>query len=165
MKISVKTQENCIIYGLIIAIIIALLICHCCDKFKVGENMHLFIMSTYIILLILFYKVFLQTFEIIEKKDLLLLNVHEYIPVDRWIFSHFMAFMIAAAMYPKYGLKLFVIGIIWEIIEVILGYIYNNNSEFTWWYGSYKDPIANGLGILIGIYVLRPIYEKITKHY
>ena len=58
MKISVKTQDNAIIYGLIISIIIAFLICHCCDKYKVGENMHLCIMSTYIILLILFYKVF-----------------------------------------------------------------------------------------------------------
>ena len=118
MKISVKTQEICIIYGLIISIIIALLICHFCDKFKVGENMHLFIMSTYIILLILVYRVFLYIFKIIENRDPLLLNVHEYIPVDRWIFSHFMVYMIAAAMYPKYGLKLFVIGIIWEIIII-----------------------------------------------
>ena len=74
-----------------------------------------------------------------------------------------MVFMLGGAVYPKQGLKLFGIGVIWEIIEVILGYIYNKKSDFTWWYGSYKDPIANGLGILVGIYVLRPIYEKLPN--
>ena len=162
MKISKSNEDNMLILGVIALIITTVYIVKSCKHYKINEDIQLCGLALLMILWILFYKLCLYIFEVIEKRDPLLRNVHEYIPVDRWIFSHFMVFMIAGAVYPKQGLKLFGIGVIWEIIEVILGYIYNNKSDFTWWYGSYKDPIANGLGILVGIYVLRPIYDKMV---
>ena len=66
--------------------------------------------------------------------------------------------MIAASLYPHYKYTFFVLCVIWEIIEVILGHIYAD-SNTVWWYGDPKDIIANGLGALVGVYLLNPIYK------
>ena len=116
------------------------------------------IVSISLILLIFIYRLCLQWFDVELYNDPLIVKLHPYLPFNKWQLYHFIVFMIAASLYPHYKYTLFVFGIIWEIIEVLLGHIYAN-SNGVWWYGTYKDIIANGLGILVGVYLLNPIYK------
>ena len=51
------------------------------------------------------------------------------------------------------------IGILWELTEVLLGYItkQNKTDDYVWWYGSYEDIIVNFIGLMTGKYLMRKI--------
>tara|TARA_B100000902_G_scaffold364530_1_gene384559 strand:+ start:1004 stop:1390 length:387 start_codon:yes stop_codon:yes gene_type:complete len=125
---------------------------------KFLEITEICIISISAILLILIYRMCLQWFDIELYNDPLIVKLHPDLPFDKWQLSHFVAFMIAASVYPHYKYTLFFVGIIWEIIEVILGHIYAGSNS-VWWYGTPYDLIVNGLGILVGVYLLNPIYK------
>ena len=125
---------------------------------KFLEITEICIASISLILLILIYKACLNFFEIEDTKYPLLSKLFISSYFDQWQLSHFIVYMIAASLYPHYKYTLLILGIIWEIIEVLLGHIYPD-SNGVWWYGTYKDIIANGLGILVGVYLLNPIYK------
>tara|TARA_E500000331_G_scaffold125059_1_gene122736 strand:- start:4678 stop:5091 length:414 start_codon:yes stop_codon:yes gene_type:complete len=134
---------------------------------KFLETTEICIISIYLILLILIYRMCLQWFDIELYNDPLIVKLHPDLPFDKWQLSHFVAYMIAASFYPHYKYFLFFVGIIWEIIEIILGKIFITDIDTInkidkinqWWYGSPYDIIANGLGILVGVYLLNPIYK------
>lgn len=122
---------------------------------KFCETTEICIVSLYIISLILIYRGCLYWFDIELYNDPLIVKLQPELPFDKWQLSHFVAYMVAASLYPHYKYILFGLGIIWEIIEVILGQLSNS----IWWYGTHLDLIANGLGILVGVYLLNPIYK------
>ena len=82
-----------------------------------------------------------------------------------WPLSHLLSFALWGFLWPRHGWKLFVIGILWEIVEFIGGYFQkktakhhttnvNGKLEYeNWWSASNKDIVFNGAGILIGIYL------------
>jgi hypothetical protein len=82
-----------------------------------------------------------------------------------WPILHLISFFILGFLFPECWLMLFIAGILWEIVEVIVNRIIkgtmkkqpmklaNNNIQYSdiWWAGSFKDIFFNGLGLLIGI--------------
>jgi len=68
-------------------------------------------------------------------------------------------------MFPQYSIVLFIYGVLWEIIEIIINILETkkgdiikhqqtrsgNNIEYvTWWAGSSKDILFNLCGIIFG---------------
>lgn len=158
MKISRDTQHKYIYTVSILLILLFPFMFRCLKSMKFCETTEICIVSLYIISLILIYKACLNFFKIEETKDPLLSKLFISSYFDQWQLSHFIVYMIAASLYPHYKYTLLILGIIWEIIEVSLGHIYAD-SNGVWWYGTPKDIIANGLGILVGVYLLNPIYK------
>lgn len=159
MKISRNTLHKYLYTASILLLLLFPFMFRCLKSMKFLEITEIFIVSIYIILLILIYKTFLNFFGIEETKDPLLSKLFINSHFDQWQLSHFIVYMIAASLYPHYKYTLFVFGIIWEIIEIILGQFFARSKDNQWWYGSHYDIIANGLGILVGVYLLNPIYK------
>jgi len=155
MKISRDTQHKYIYTVSIILILSFPFMFMCLKNMKFCETTEICIVFLYIISLILIYRRCLHWFDIDLYNDPLIIPLHTELPFDKWQLSHFFVYMIVASLYPHYKYTLFGVGIIWETIEVILGQLSNN----IWWYGTPKDIIANGLGILVGLYLLHPIYK------
>ena len=167
MKISKDTQHKYIYTVSILLILLSPFMFRCLKSMKFLETTEICIVSIYLILLILIYRMCLQWFDIELYNDPLIVKLHPDLPFDKWQLSHFVAYMIAASFYPHYKYFLFFVGIIWEIIEIILGKIFITDIDTInkidkinqWWYGSPYDIIANGFGILVGVYLLNPIYK------
>ena len=87
-----------------------------------------------------------------------------------WPISHFIAFALFGYIWPQYVWTLFILGIFWEIIEVIMNYLETEKwmrgslgrahgrmrtggkvEYSTWWEASEKDILFNGVGILCGM--------------
>lgn len=104
--------------------------------------------------------------------------------VDWWSVSHFLFFGTLAFLYPSHVCELFIISIIWEIIEDSLAppqskqlidcsKKYNNfwtesfqglwcehlAREKDYWYGKWDDVFFNSMGIILG-YGLRKMVSK-----
>jgi len=157
MKISRDTQHKYIYTVSILLILLFPFMFRCLKSMKYLEITEICIVSISLILLIIIYRICLQWFGVELYNDPLTIPLHTELPFDKWQLSHFFVYMIAASLYPHYKYTLFGVGIIWETIEVILGQLSNN----IWWYGTPKDIIANGLGILVGVYLLHPIYKYV----
>tara|TARA_B100001094_G_C18192832_1_gene808465 strand:+ start:681 stop:1106 length:426 start_codon:yes stop_codon:yes gene_type:complete len=103
-----------------------------------------------------------------EKKDIL---EKEYIlNLDGWSLTHLIFFSIVAYNFPtkKYLIASFILGIIWELGELILSWVTINNrlgswslfdckklntdknDEGVWWYAKESDIFMNLLGLIIG---------------
>ena len=167
MKISKDAQNRIIATVTIILILSFPFMFRCLKNMKFCETTEICIVSLYIISLILIYRGCLHWFDIDLYNDPLTIKLHTDLPFDKWQLSHFVVYMIAASLYPHYKYTLFGLGIIWETIEVILGKIFITNMDTInkiskinqWWYASPYDLIANGLGILVGVYLLHPMYK------
>lgn len=86
--------------------------------------------------------------------------LNEY--VDGWGLSHLLLYGIMTFIYPNQWHFIFLIGVVWEIIEIILSYIpifkcyllnYGRGQVTEWWYARFEDIIMNWLGIIIGYYL------------
>jgi hypothetical protein len=167
MKISRDTQHKYIYTVSILLILLFPFMFRCLKSMKFLEITEICIVSISLILLIIIYRICLQWFGVELYNDPLIVKLHPDLPFDKWQLSHFIVYMIAASLYPHYKYTLFVFGVIWEIVEVILGKIFITDIDTIskidkinqWWYGSPYDIIANGLGILVGVYLLNPIYK------
>lgn len=105
--------------------------------------------------------------------------------VDWWSMSHFLFFGLLAFMYPSLICELFVISIIWEVIEDALAppnskqlidctKKYENPWQETfktvwcqhiarekdYWYGKWDDVFFNSMGILVGYGLRKMISSK-----
>lgn len=158
MKISRDTQHKYIYTVSIFLILLFPFMFRCLKSMKFCETTEICIVSISLILLIIIYRICLQWFGVELYNDPLIVKLHPDLPFDKWQLSHFIVYMIAASLYPHYKYTLFGLGIIWEIVEVLLGHIYASSNS-VWWYGTPNDIIANGLGILVGVYLLNPIYK------
>lgn len=85
-----------------------------------------------------------------------------------WPVTHFVLFFIIGWFYPDCGVVAMTGGILWELVEAILGSLTppdkvngsTNNFEYTKWWGmSFKDIIANALGFY-SAKLLRMVYEN-----
>jgi hypothetical protein len=86
--------------------------------------------------------------------------LNEY--VDGWGLSHLLLYGIMTFIYPNQWHFIFLIGVVWEIIEIILSYIpifkcyllnYGRGQVTEWWYARFEDIFMNWLGIIIGYYL------------
>lgn len=79
--------------------------------------------------------------------------------INGWSITHFIVFTLAGYYGHKHIFLLMLIGILWELTEVLLGYItkQNKTDDSVWWYGSYEDIIVNFIGLMTGKYLLRKI--------
>ena len=109
-----------------------------------------------------------------KYKDIL---VPQYIKgIDGWSLTHFCTFSVLGTLYPDTFLLSFILGISWEMFEILLGIIkpnflkgitdchreYSGNSYLSndqkngyWWYGKWQDIIFNTIGFLFGKYIIR----------
>ena len=84
-----------------------------------------------------------------------------------WPISHFVLFTICAYIWPHKWKDMFVLGVLWEFVEGIIGYLYTPRNEVVrfkntrssdgsleyeqWWSSSYKDVYFNSAGIILGL--------------
>jgi len=77
-----------------------------------------------------------------------------------WPLSHFILYVIWGFLAPECWLFFSIVGVIWEMVESIIGTNskknddigVNKNVQYTnWWSGSITDLIFNSLGLLVGI--------------
>lgn len=78
-----------------------------------------------------------------------------------WQLSHFIVYFILGFFFPFCDLPVILIGIIWELIEHIFGFLLppikvisknGNISNVQWWHGSVYDIFVNILGFYLGKY-------------
>ena len=94
-----------------------------------------------------------------------------------WPISHLVLYTILAFIFPDCLLFLFLLGVLWEGIEMTGGVVlsefglneqkkkeYSNKIEYSgkWVHGSFKDIVFNSVGIALG-FSLRKAYDKIKK--
>ena len=80
-----------------------------------------------------------------------------------WPLSHFILFMVLAFKFPQHAKFLFVTGVMWEVVESLIGYITKDrtvkmDTEMTktmyksqWWTGNFNDILFNTAGIIAGL--------------
>lgn len=83
-----------------------------------------------------------------------------------WPLSHVVLYFIVGFLAPDCWKLTFILGIFWEILEIIMGKIIigkggyqgrrkNKHSEVeysdSWWAGSWKDIVMNFIGLAIGV--------------
>jgi hypothetical protein len=79
-----------------------------------------------------------------------------------WPLLHLFWFTVFSFIFPNCSALLFTGGVVWELIEVLLGILYVNNKKENldtkksklqyniWWSGSVKDILFNTIGIILG---------------
>jgi hypothetical protein len=84
--------------------------------------------------------------------------------LDGWGIAHYLFFLVLAYAYPAYWPFIWVMGVLWEIIEYSVKdrpfYLsrctYNiDTDQGGWWYGRWQDIVMNSLGILTGLGLAR----------
>ena len=176
-------------YYLPIIIIVYILLLSLCPllftylrSMRFSEIAEMACIGLFSIFLIFFYVAVLTIFKVNLKDEPFLTKISNHSSFNLWQLSHFILYAILASIYPNHVYLIFGLGIVWELIEILLGYftgtaklynILNNilfkneNNKLTYdlsdnhfWYASHYDIIANGAGILFGLYLIRPIYKK-----
>lgn len=80
--------------------------------------------------------------------------------ISGWGISHFIMYFIIGYLYPNCWIEATILGIIWELVECVLGKIFVNNDnkpddstrKYTlWWSGTFEDIILNSAGLICGI--------------
>ena len=89
-----------------------------------------------------------------------------------WPISHFILYLILGFLFPDYQLEFILIGIVWELLECLMGFICRdfssvkkgddaNGVEYVYWMsGSFKDIIFNIIGLYTGVLLNRIINKK-----
>ena len=86
-----------------------------------------------------------------------------------WPISHFILYMILAFLFPNCITILFLIGVMWEFIEMTGDNVisrfntakHSGNTQYSsnWVEGNFKDVVFNSAGLAVG-YALRKLYDK-----
>lgn len=95
-----------------------------------------------------------------------------------WPISHFISFSIFGYIWPQYWHHLFILGVVWELIEWLFNYLSTPKGEELkfkntrmsdgsveyeqWWSSSSKDILFNSAGILLGV-IVNIIVKKYIK--
>ena len=92
---------------------------------------------------------------------------------DLWSLSHLIFYFILVYIYPEEWFFIFILGVIWELIEYWMGGFNPKNisnllggckldtSDKTWWYGKISDIVANSIGIILALIIKGKIKLKI----
>lgn len=73
-----------------------------------------------------------------------------------WEISHLLLYIVLGYLIPDWFIQLTLVGIGWEIVEVLLGKLSTptknkiTGKTTNWWTGSFRDIIFNTLGFAIG---------------
>ena len=82
---------------------------------------------------------------------------------DLWSLSHIILYFFLVYLYPEEWSFIFILGVIWELIEYWMGGFNPKNisnffggcnldaSDKTWWYGKISDIVANSIGIILAL--------------
>lgn len=81
--------------------------------------------------------------------------------LDGWSLTHLALFTYVGYTYPgaKIGIIAFVCGVVWELIEHVLGKSQPSwmkswgDCDANWWFGRFSDIAMNGSGLLLGNYI------------
>ena len=86
-------------------------------------------------------------------------KTHEIRVTQEIFLAHLLLHMILGIIYPAKLLLFFTLGVIWEVIEYLIGAFSSDN----WWGGSVwahtQDIIANTLGFLLGILISKMLCD------
>lgn len=70
-----------------------------------------------------------------------------------WRISHFFLHLVLGALFPTKFVLFFCLGIVWEIIEYVIGIL----TDSSWWgeslWAHCQDVIANSVGFLVGMLI------------
>ena len=83
-----------------------------------------------------------------------------------WKILHFLLFMIVGFLYPQHWKLITILGILWEIYEMLMSKIMhrpyqiardkNGDIEYSgWWSGSFSDILFNSAGLALGVLASR----------
>ena len=78
--------------------------------------------------------------------------------INGWNLSHIALYFILGVLSPSNIYLWFTLGIIWEIIESILGKMYGTE----YWHGNFEDLLYNAIGLLAGIGARTVYFGKIN---
>lgn len=103
-------------------------------------------------------------FSNIAKLDILNTVVYNNngIRLSGWGISHFVMYLLIGLICPHCWKEATVLGIIWEVVESILGNIFVNDTSDTtdsnikyklWWDGDPQDIVINSIGLICGILI------------
>jgi len=90
--------------------------------------------------------------------------------VDGWGILHFFYFVLLGYVFPHNLTTIFVMGVLWEIIESYSAdhpfylskckYTITTDDEKGWWYGRWQDIVMNTLGMFCGYYLAHAYSNK-----
>lgn len=178
-KVHEKFRKKDILKLFITFPIITILLPYLFTKIRKSQRINLILNMTLTATIILFYfKIFLKKFKecavFEDPLNFKLLNFPYFnFAVSSWPISHYIYFFTLSYFYPSERKLIFILGIIWEIIESILKIltskksknkviskskrtrILNENGKIsieytTYWDSSFKDIFFNSFGILCG---------------
>jgi len=132
------------------------------------------LLSLIIISLVFFYQAIMVYLEIPLSDDPLQFNLfnNDY-NITGWYATHFIVFTIAGYYGHKHIFFLMLVGILWELIEWLIGFVTTipftdtnikkivinnrkmNGDNYRWWFGNYRDIIVNFIGLMTGKYLIR----------
>lgn len=81
---------------------------------------------------------------------------------DGWAISHILLYAVLAYLFPSRLFVLFLIGVVWELLEEAYGWMIRNtgykpaacqnvsDKMTTWWYGRWHDLVSNTIGLFAG---------------
>tara|TARA_B100000035_G_scaffold297511_1_gene290347 strand:+ start:126 stop:566 length:441 start_codon:yes stop_codon:yes gene_type:complete len=139
------------------------------------KNLQLIAAGLFVVLLIIIYGQFRCAFPKFNDP----LSIHGMIYVDGWLLSHFIVFTLAGYFYSNKFYLAVILGILWEIVEYLLGvntprflkcknqdkskpkfqYLHKNKDKTlaekndAWWYGRYEDIVVDTLGFITGYFI------------
>jgi hypothetical protein len=83
--------------------------------------------------------------------------------LDGWGILHFFYFMVLGYFFPQNLTTIFVMGVLWEMIESYSAdhpfylskckYVITTDDKKGWWYGRWQDVVMNTLGMFCGYYL------------
>jgi membrane protein implicated in regulation of membrane protease activity len=131
-----------------------------------GKKEFIFLIIVCILLIVIYGQILRK----IKSKDHLESNVAKCTGCDGWGVLHFLFFALMGFVFPTKGVPLMILGIIWELIETVIGQndIRIGGKRFTligetvekdgeisfddtrWWYGRTTDIAFNAVGFVIG---------------
>jgi hypothetical protein len=99
-------------------------------------------------------KKYLKNYDVLEKK------FAKCEGCDLWALTHFTMYFILAYFFPRYYVLLFIIGVLYEVFEYVIGRTKNSfkylgpmttDGDQSWWYGRVSDIVFNTFGIITGV--------------
>jgi hypothetical protein len=154
--------------------------------FTQPESKGVYIFFTIVVLLCASYGFFLwfiNGWSFINTNDILNKTYTEDIPVfgkiGGWRISHLITFYIAGLLFPFQWPLIFILGVVWEFIEVTIGSILletmggngggddNGGQLYThqWMDGSLVDLWYNGIGLFLGYWTSMFLKQRREKLY
>ena len=85
------------------------------------------------------------------------------VTISWWPISHFLLYAILGFFFPTCFIPLMILGILWELFELLLGILSKKRQSVTrgvqygdkWWSANLFDPFFNAAGFLVGMLIAK----------